>query len=522
MGIFKLVDYARRFGMDQQEIKPIFKQKIFHFDITSYLLSYHHLFLFKNYVGYVQEIQDSIIEDKSDNITKRNELAAKLLEYVVDEINKLIGPYKKEGNQVFLYFDYKIPSDLEFDMKFKEYFESLKISMDTFHDFVSWKHHLSESESEIVKNQSVAIIPKSQLIKSSEINEGSIRCIFESEFLYKEMTNNMEYEVIKDNTSIDEGIKKKLLNIGWSRYLLTKGAKRLALRHMSQDRLSVFKCDIKDHLQTMINNDAFTFASFYQYIPYSFVTFSLPYITNEIIQGSKRERRSEFFNKSPVVCYGCEYESDLVIKKMVKENNGIKEQIIFTSDSDMLVYLCDCECTIHLKKNHIRKVPSIFSPNEKILKMKSQAEISFRKLKSSVIKIQPKRFWKSIFKGVEMDPKIIVTLSVLIGSDFNPPHDKSPIHISSFESILSILNLKSFSELKYDHLVDYIKDKITNHSSYYSVPETVLAINQYLSRYESQKHIFDKGYYPNTSRVQSTSDMHQYLDEYQAYILASH
>jgi hypothetical protein len=151
--------------------------------------------------------------------------------------------------------------------------------------------------------------------------------------------------------------------------------------------------------------------------------------------------------------YKCVTESDFAIRKHILENNSTKKPKIITNDTDILILLSDINCSVEL---HI---------------------------KNEIHRINPIRFWFRVF-GTTMDNTLIKLLCVLMGTDMNPYHPASPIHIKQFQQILTNMDLSKYDELTIDNLKKYILDVISKNPDSTNIKETVTAINIYLNDIE--------------------------------------
>jgi hypothetical protein len=165
--------------------------------------------------------------------------------------------------------------------------------------------------------------------------------------------------------------------------------------------------------------------------------------------------------------YKCAIESDFAIRNHVNIYTKNSFPKIITNDTDLVVLLCDVDCDIEI---------SIFEPMSHSYERRH---------------INPILFWQSMF-GCVLNPDIIKTLCVLMGTDFNQYSSESPIHLRYFKEILKILNITKYEELTIDALKLYILKIAQAHRDSKFVKETVAALNLYLLNIEGDLNPIDK------------------------------
>ena len=81
-------------------------------------------------------------------------------------------------------------------------------------------------------------------------------------------------------------------------------------------------------------------------------------------------------------------------------------------------------------------------------------------------------------------------MCVLLGTDYNPYQQESPIHIRTFKDILgpNWLNVKSYKEIDEDMLLVKIYMKMKEHKNSRFVHQTATALNIYLNEFENSFH----------------------------------
>ena len=262
-----------------------------------------------------------------------------------------------------------------------------------------------------------------------------------------------------------------LLNEGKFRYFILRGAKYFVKKHRGNGMYSFFN---KEELKPMYRDNKGKFNAdklilnlakrgddekineYVNYIPFTLIIYLFPLIIKNM-------------NLSNVKFLGCEIESDFAISKHVHTYSKHAFPTIYSSDTDMLVNMCDVDCVVKLtmKSNNVLR-------NE-------------GKIKSSTYFINPVMFWNEIF-GCELKPKIIKTLCVLMGTDYNPYHPDSPIHIKSFDEVLNWLEIKDFSEIDEDLLFAKIFVVMKSNVDNFYCKQTAIALNIYLNDLETEIH----------------------------------
>ena len=79
-----------------------------------------------------------------------------------------------------------------------------------------------------------------------------------------------------------------------------------------------------------------------------------------------------------------------------------------------------------------------------------------------------------------------------MGTDYNPYHPTSPIHIRHFNDILRILNVKQFEDIDEDILLANIYMIMKNNESNPYCKQTAVALNMYLNDIENELHYITK------------------------------
>lgn len=156
---------------------------------------------------------------------------------------------------------------------------------------------------------------------------------------------------------------------------------------------------------------------------------------------------------SHVSFYGCSIECDFAMTKHIKLYSNSLYPIIITNDTDFAALLCDVDCLIKYvfgKKTYF---------------------------------IHPPTFWKKVFDNVTLSSKIIKTLCVIKGVDYNIKDDITKLR--DFSDILGILGVHSFSDLTEELLNDYIRKYLEENKNNENTKYTALALNVYLVNMEN-------------------------------------
>ena len=195
-------------------------------------------------------------------------------------------------------------------------------------------------------------------------------------------------------------------------------------------------------------------------------------------------------NFDNVKFFGCEIESDFALSKHVHTYSRNAFPTIYSSDTDMLCLMCDVDCVVKLSiKSNRQKNPK---------KLKFGTENNYHKFFNDrnasdnlTFFINPTVFWQEIFK-CKLNARIIKILCVLMGTDYNPYHPKSPIHIRYFHDILKILNIDKFENIDEDILLAKIYVIMKNNENDIYCKQTAIALNMYLNDLEEEIHFITK------------------------------
>ena len=198
----------------------------------------------------------------------------------------------------------------------------------------------------------------------------------------------------------------------------------------------------------------------------------LEYIKNNI---QKSNENGKFKRPVEVTFFRCELEADFALALHIKTYNKRALSVVETVDSDMLCLLNDVSCVVNLKHK--------IMDNEVVVNEDGTTDVKHvlnNNYKDSFYQIKPIEFWEYIF-GYKLPSRVIKILCVLMGTDYNPYHKSSKIHISTFEDILTRLNVSSFSKLTEEMLLLHLYELFKNNMGDRDVSGTIIALNIYLN-----------------------------------------
>ena len=403
----------------------IYMSNVVYFDITYKLIEIYNTFLRIN---------------TTKNYEKRVD---ELMKYVEKELNFILSKLSVVNRVVYLFIDYR-------------FINGLTPRNIIFKDFLNY---------EMEDGEKVNSIP---MIKRKYINEGvneenveylksKVRCMFELKSIYS-VSNEVDIEkyisipyLIKKNE--DNEFLKILNNEGKFRYLILRGAKYVTRKRRGKCLFSFLDKDCenldKQLLKSIESGNEAKITECMNYIPFTLIIYAFPKIIEKL----------KFSN---VKFLGCEIESDFAISKHIHTYSKNAFPTVYSSDTDMLVHMCDVNCVIKLT-----------------MKITETKRITYF--------INPSVFWKEIF-GCELSKKLIKTICVLMGTDYNPYNSSSPIHIKRFEDVLKMMNVESFDKLDEDLLFAkiYMIMKVNEGNIY--CKQTAIALNMYLNDLEGDIH----------------------------------
>lgn len=450
MGIHKLLSFVKSVSelhFPQFESKEnIYISNVIYFDMTYKLIEVYNQFMktedLNNYGSVSSESDESVLN--------------RLFAFVAKELSNLFSKLINYNRAIYVFVDYVVPDAvIDFNLLFK--------------DFVNDK---------VGKRERINYIPmvKREYVKYLEDGENmalqqggevfnyiaqSVRCMMEVSSIKCKLAGQSIEEwisipcLLKRNAQNTEMMKKLnyLMNVGRFRYLVLRGAKLMTKRKRGNRMFGFFEKDewAEGNINATLANvlkkgDLEKVKKYNHYIPFSLVLYALPLIVSMI--------------KTKGVYYlGCEVESDFAIAKHVRAYSKHCFPTIYTTDTDLLVLLSDVDCIVKMNGGNIRK-PYL---------------------------INPVVFWRHLF-GCDLSPKVIKIMCVLLGSDYNPFHQDSPIHIKHFKEVLGWLGVKNYNEIDEDLLLVKICMKMNEHKESRFVQQTAAAMNIYLNDIEKKLH----------------------------------
>ena len=483
MGIHNLIKYLKshdHLQLFQYETgDKIYVSNIVYYDITYKLIEIYNTFMKAN------KTED--YEKKVDELLKYMEKELNFILTKLSIMNRLVYifvDYKfmnglNEGNILFEDFlDYAMEGDGEREGEEKKDGNGLKMIPMIKRKFAAELDALDGGD--VVANGANEVGEKINYLRSK------VRCMFELKSIYS-MADNLNIEkyvsipyLIKEektkltsmSSSSDthtsdtppphQSNKLRCLNIllneGRLRYLILRGAKYQTRKHRSKSLFSFLDKDCENldkQIQKCIENgnrDKLT--HFLNYIPFTLIIYSFP----KIIENLKFDN---------VKFLGCEVESDYAISKHIHTYSKNAFPTVYSSDTDMLVHMCDVSCVVKLS-----------------FKVSETKRLSYY--------INPVMFWKEIF-GCDLSKRLIKIICVLKGTDYNPYNFTSPIHIKNFKEVLKWMNVDSFEKVDEDLLLAKIYMIMRNNEGNIYCRQTALALNMYLNNFESDIHFISAG-----------------------------
>jgi 5'-3' exonuclease len=345
----------------------------------------------------------------------------KIISIMADNLISTIKHLKYFDQTIYIFVD-------------KRYISDLPETNVLFSEFITKNYNFSD---EYERHLATPIIKRKYLSNLTLDKIDKIRNTYEVISVYKTVKNkianyiSIPYLLSKDP---DNEILKKFITHGWIRYLLLRNSKKNTIQRRAFQRYSFINkryngeninrmlLSASDNQKEMVKN----------HIPFISILYGLKYLCKEVLE----QENVKFF--------GCEFESDFAIVNHINKYSRNIFPTIYTSDTDLVALLCDVNCTIRLTKN------------------------------KKSISINPQRLFENIFKKT-FTSRHIKTMCVLLGTDYNPYNEQSPIHISSFDEVLDLteeeLSLRVFN----------IMDK--NKNNIYC-QQTAIALNIYLNNIE--------------------------------------
>ena len=464
MGIHNLLKYIKSYTDDNKLTQicrgnSIYVSSIVYFDFTSKLIE-----LYNKFIRFIPEGNISILIDK-----------------ISDEIMKMFNKILNFNKSIYVFIDYRKMTDID---------ERLIL----FRDFVITMNEVNEHE----YINATPVIKKKYISNNSDVYKmmSKVRCLFEIksfsnigkvdkndyvnlfEFMEEickhgsngnsngsnsngsnDNSNSNGNDNSNSNGSNDELLFEKIervINHGWYRYLILRGAKRNTIDERNK---KLFHKNRKN-----VNN-----------IPFTAVMYAIPLIINKIY-------KNKIFTET-VSFFGCNVESDFALSRHVHIYHKFSYPTIYSNDTDMVALLCDVDCSVKFMIKDIsgEETLSLF--------------------------VNPKMFWKRVF-GCNLKPSIIKIICVLLGTDYNPYHPKSPIHLKKIDDILHMLNINKFKEIDEDELLLKIYTIMNANENSIYVKQTATALNVYLNDVENSLYILTGN---------ENINMNDFLDRFHSY-----
>ena len=437
MGIHNLLKYIKLHtdGNKLPQIcrgNSIYVSSIVYFDFTSKLIE-----LYNKFIRFIPEGNIYILIDK-----------------ISGEIMKMFNKILNFNKMIYVFIDYRKMTDID---------ERLIL----FRDFLITINEVNERE----YINATPVIKKKYISNNSNVYKmmSKVRCLFEIKSFsnigkvdknnYVNLFEFME-EICEHNSDDDELFEKieRVINHGWYRYLLLRGAKRNTIDERNR------KLFHNKNKEKNVND-----------IPFTAVMYAIPLIINKIY-------KKKIFTET-VSFFGCNVESDFALSRHVHIYHKFSYPTIYSNDTDMVSLLCDVDCSIKFMIKDIS--------GEETLSLS----------------VNPKMFWKRIF-GCNLKPSIIKIICVLLGTDYNPYHPKSPIHLKKIDDILYMLNINKFKEIDEDELLLKIYTIMKDNENDIHVKQTAIALNVYLNDVENSLYILTGN---------ESINMKDFLDRFNSY-----
>lgn len=476
MGIHGLISYIKNYDQVQlfqyESGNKIYLSNIGYFDATYKLIDIYNTFMKINKTkNYEQKVKD-------------------LLKYVEKEMYGILSKLSFINRIVYIFADYKFMTGLneERNIIFGDFLnyeadEEEKISsipmikrkyvmemgkgmermmnevqtIDTNADTNAISNEIANVDKMVDNHTSSSSLPSPTSCSHIDVNflKKKVRCMFELKSTYS-IADNLNVEkyvsipyLLKKNENNE--ILKILLEEGKLRYLILRGAKFQTRKRRSKCLFSFLDkdCDSLDKqiLKSIESGNEEKINECRNYIPFTLIIYMFP----KIVENLKFEN---------VKFLGCEIESDFAISKHIHSYSKNAFPTIYSSDTDMLVHMCDINCVVKLNDS---------------------------KLLHNTYYINPVVFWEKIF-GCQLSKKMIKTICVLMGTDYNPYSSLSPIHIKHFNDVLKMMNVDSFDKVDEDLFFMKIYMIMKKNEGNIYCSQTALALNMYLNDLEGDIH----------------------------------
>lgn len=284
------------------------------------------------------------------------------------------------------------------------------------------------------KIESIPMIPKGINLSDSDGVKTCIRNMYEVRYNYWKPNKGCVLNYIPIQTLIDQTtdeFEKKIfneyLNFGYARYILFRDAKHQVRlrRKILYNKRNTIDNFIEEELKN--SNDFDKDIRNYLYsIPYTMIISQSKNIISRIIsqlQGIK------------IQFIGCENESDFAIRKHILAFNSLNCPTIYTRDTDLIALLCDVNCVIKIPYQD-RNVP-----------------------------IYPHDFWAWVFNTSEFNYDDVITICVLLGTDYNQSLNKirteNALKLYNQQMIQKFyMNYKKIGIYNFTH--NYVKEMLKN------------------------------------------------------------
>ena len=445
MGIHKLLSYLKSTDdlcFPQYESKQnIYISNVIYFDMTYKLIEAYNQFMKTeemNHYGRPTNEPDDI-------------RLSRLYSYIANELNAFFSKLINYNRAIYVFIDYRVPDQFIMpNLLFKDFIS----------DSIDPRERLNAIPMMLRSDAEMLETCDAEMFNSFA---ASMRCMFELTDRNGKLNGydvteyvSVPYLLNRRNSGQVHDRLEYLNSLGRFRYIVLRGAKYSTRKRRGDRMFGFFDKDewVENNVNsTLLNvlckNDINKLKRYNEYIPFSLVLYALPIIVSMI------ETKGIYY-------MGSEIESDFALSKHVHAYSKYSFPTIYTTDSDLLVLLSDVDCVIKMNYPGNKK-PYL---------------------------INPVKFWNGVF-GCDLPNKIIKILCVLLGTDYNPYHDNSPVHIRTFKDVLKWLNVKTYSEIDEDLLLVQLYMRMKQNPSNKYVQQTALALNMYLNDMEANFHFIN-------------------------------
>lgn len=417
------------------------------------------------------DLYNAYLEKKVNEEATLNENVYECFKYIADELKQLFTKMIVYNRVIYCFLDYRIPN-------------ALLCKNILFKDFISVDIMKEDKLNSIsmIKRKHIAILLNDEI----PINDNRFKlvcdklcCMFELTFSFSKacgadvrkyigvpylikkygsdrMTNDVNiFKQLVSTNEQTEGysvLEQKLLilkTIGILRYQIIRGGKlntklkrRRSVYSFFSDKQYVSDNINKTLMNTINDGDEKTLEKWKKYMPFSLVMYGFPLIIKMI-------------NVYNVYYLGCGLESDFAIAKHIRTYSKTAFPTIYTNDTDLIALLSDISCIIKLNVNGNR-----------------------------TLMINPVEFWGKLF-GYNISSNVIKLMCILLGTDYNPYDEESPIHKKSFKEILKMVGVKHYKDIDEDALRMKIYEIMFEHPNNKFCQQTALSINIYFENHEN-------------------------------------